>query len=220
MKSRHAFITRITHQEIDVTLTRKSRRLAFALSLILGSGTGAAHAGGWYAGLGAGQSKVPDIECDPLTVALIADESCAVDDTDTGLKLFVGYRINPGLALELSAVDLGEAGIGGTDSFFGATGLHTDVSGISLSVLGFLPVTRNVALFGRAGAFRWDADTTFSSDPGEETATERGTDPMVGAGILFGVSGRTDLRIEWERFLDVAEDTDIDLVSASIVFRF
>jgi hypothetical protein len=47
---------------------------------------------------------------------------------------------------------------------------------------------------------------------------------MFGFGASFDIGKTAAVRIEWERFMDVGESdtgqSDVDLLSASLVFRF
>lgn len=177
-----------------------------------------AHAEGGYAGVGFGQTSV-DVDC-------ILDISCSADDSDTALKIFGGYQFNPNFAIELGYYDLGEAKLTGTDSFLGFTRARAEASGINFAVVGSFPVTERFTLMGKAGFFRWEVDySEFTSSFGSYSASETGFDPMFGIGGAFNFSEKLGIRVEYEKFLDVGdEDTtgqsDVDLISASLVFRF
>jgi OOP family OmpA-OmpF porin len=174
-----------------------------------------AQAQGWYAGVGFGQSKV-DIECD-------LDITCSSDDTDTGWKLFAGNQFSPNAAVEFGYVDLGQMKASGTDSFLGITSVDLESTGFNLALVGFLPVGNTVNLMGKVGFFRWDLDINASSSVfGSGSASDSGTDLMFGLGASFDIGKTTAVRIEWEQFTDVGDidGGDVDLLSASLVFRF
>jgi OOP family OmpA-OmpF porin len=174
-----------------------------------------AQAQGWYAGVGFGQSKV-DIECD-------LDITCSSDDTDTGWKLFAGNQFSPNAAVEFGYVDLGQMKASGTDSFLGITSVDLESTGFNLALVGFLPVGNTVNLMGKVGFFRWDLDVNASSSVfGSGSASDSGTDLMFGLGASFDIGKTTAVRIEWEQFTDVGDidGGDVDLLSASLVFRF
>jgi OOP family OmpA-OmpF porin len=177
-----------------------------------------AHAQGWYAGVGFGQSKV-DITCD-------LDITCSDDDTDTGWKLYVGNQFSPNAAVEFGYLDMGEAKMSGTDSFLGATNVSWEVTGFNAALVGFLPAGNTVNLLGKVGLFLWDMDVSVSSSfLGSGSTSESGTDLMFGLGASFDIGKTTAVRIEWERFTDVGDEnetgqSDVDLLSANLVFRF
>jgi len=177
-----------------------------------------AQAQGGFAGVGFGQTSV-DIECD-------LDITCSADDSDSGFKIFGGYQFNPNFAFEVAYVDLGEAKISGTDSFLGSTTATFEVSGFNFAVVGSFPVGERFELMAKAGVFRWDMDLNVSSSVfGSGSESETGFNPMFGIGGSFNITKKFGVRVEYEKFLDVGdEDTtgqsDVDLISASLVFRF
>ena len=177
-----------------------------------------AHAEGWYAGVGFGQSTADiDLACD-LNI------TCNTDDTDSGWKLFAGNKFSPNAAVEFGYLDLGEAKMSGTDSIFGAVSLGWETTGFNVAFVGFLPVGNSVNLLGKFGLFMWDQDVNASINSLSGSSSESGTDMMFGLGASFDIGQTTAIRIEWERFMDVGENdtgqSDIDLLSASLVFRF
>jgi OOP family OmpA-OmpF porin len=189
----------------------------FSATSIAVSSSAQAQVQGWYAGVGLGQSKV-DIECD-LNI------TCSSDDTDTGWKLFAGNQFSPNAAVEFGYLDLGEAKASGTDSFFGSASLTAEVSGFNVALVGFLPVGNTVNLLGKIGLFLWDLDVGANTSIGSGSTSESGTELMFGFGASFDIGQTTAVRIEWERFTDVGDEnetgqSDVDLLSASLVFRF
>ena len=55
--------------------------------------------------------------------------------------------------------------------------------------------------------------------------SETGFDPMFGIGGSFNITEKIGVRVEYEKFLDVGDEnvtgqSDVDLISASLVFRF
>lgn len=190
----------------------------------LAAGPLAAHAQGWYGGVGFGQSKA-DVECEPEYEALLADISCSADDSGSAWKLFGGFKFSPNAAIEFSYIDLGEFTIKGTDSFFGSTRFSVEPTGFNIAGVGSVPVSSNFSLLGKIGLFLWDIDTRLGTSIGSASESDSGTDLMFGVGAAFEFTKGTALRVEWERFSDVGdEDTtgesDVDLLSASIVVSF
>src|SRR5688572_22320833 len=104
---------------------------------------------GIYLGASVGQSGVTFEET-------VAGEDFEFDTDSTGYKAILGWRFLDWLAVEANYVDLGS----GDDNVAG-TRIETDVNGISLSAVGFLPVGP-VDLFARVGAIDWKADVTAS----------------------------------------------------------
>ena len=123
-----------------------------------------------------------------------------LDETDSGFKFFGGVNFNPNIGLELSYVDLG--------SFVNGA-LEQD--GVAYEILGYLPLSQQVDLFGRAGFFNWEVADAFTSNTG--------TDLTFGVGINAMLSHHVSVRGEWQTFLDV-DGGDVDLYSASISLHF
>jgi len=203
----------------QMTLVGKFSALRVALALALGIVFAPlAQAEGGFAGVGFGQTSV-DIECD-LNI------TCSADDSDTGFKIFGGYQFNPNFAVEVGYYDLGEAKISGTDSFLGSTTGTFEASGFNVAVVGSLPLGERFELMAKAGIFRWDLDFNVSSSVfGSGSASETGFGPMFGIGGAFNFTKNLGVRVEYEKFLDMGdEDTtgqsDVDFLSASLIFRF
>jgi len=176
-----------------------------------------AQAEGGFAGVGYGKTSM-DIVCD-------LDITCSADDSDSGFKIFGGYQFNPNFAFEVAYVDLGEAKISGTDSFLGSATATIEASGFNFAVVGSFPVGERFGLLAKAGLFRWDLDASVNTSIVSGSLNETGFDPMFGIGGSFNISEKFGVRVEYEKFLDVGDDdttgqSDVDLISASLVFRF
>lgn len=180
----------------------------------------------FYLGGGGGQTKFHDLE-EVRTACTTVGATCTVDDTDTGFKLFAGYRFGPYLALEGGYIDLGESVADSTVPVT-ATAELTAQGGF-VSLLPQIPIGTVGAIFGRIGLSAVDAELTASAG-GESFEDSSGAAGLVfGAGAEVHLTPQVSIRGEWERHsfdeaLDIAgveiEAPDIDLLSASIVFRF
>src|SRR5690606_12297897 len=106
-------------------------------------------------------------------------------------------------------VDLGS----GDDRVAGQL-IETDIDGVSLSALGFLPIGP-VGLFARVGAIDWNA---YLSAPGIVSGSDDGTDLTYGVGAQFRVWGLS-LRAEYEVF-DISDADTVDMISASVTWTF
>jgi OOP family OmpA-OmpF porin len=184
--------------------TKCAHNILLGMILLLGVVPfAAAENAGWYIGGGFGS----------------ADDD-KLDDRGTAFKIFGGYWFNPRLALEAAAIGLGD-NIGPQD-------LIKD--GIAVEVLGAVPVGERFELFAKAGFFLWEVrvetDDLECSDFGsgficffEKDEIDDGVDPAYGIGVQYRFHDRWNVRGEWERFKNVGE-SDVDLVSVNIVFRF
>ena len=132
------------------------------------------------------------------------------DAGSTGFKAIAGWRFLDWLSVEANYVDLGS----GEDRIAGEK-VETDVSGASLSMVGFLPVGP-VDLFARAGAIDWSADVTLAGL--DLKGSDDGTDLTYGVGAQFRIWSLS-FRAEYELF-DIAEADTVDLVSVGVTWTF
>jgi len=131
------------------------------------------------------------------------------DAGSTGYKLIAGWRFLEWLAVEADYVDLGS----GDDKVQGIE-LETDINGVSLSALGFLPLGP-VDLMARVGAIDWSADLRA---PGFGSISDDGTDFTWGVGAQFRVSSLA-IRAEYEQF-DIADANTVDMISLGVTWTF
>ena len=158
---------------------------------------------GIYFGASVGQSAVKFDE-------QLEGQDFNYDAGATGFKVIGGWRILDWLAVEGNYVDLGS----GSDKA-GGEKFTTDVNGLTVSAIGFLPVGP-VDLFIRAGAITWNADVE-SSSLGVK-ASDDGTDIAYGVGAQFRL-GSLSLRAEYEQF-KVSDIDTVDLASLGVTWTF
>ena len=145
-----------------------------------------------YAGGGIGRANV---------------ELGSFDESDSATKLIVGYIFDlPAVdfSVEGNYVDFGKPENGGDE--LDVKGFDAfAVAGIDFGLVG---------IFAKAGVIAWDADATS----GGFTDGTDGTDPAYGIGVRFNLAS-LDIRTEYEKF-EIETADDLDLLSASIVWRF
>ena len=147
---------------------------------------------GFYIGAGVGDASVKDSD---------------FDESDSAYKLFGGYNIGfiplVDFAVEASYVDFGKPTT--TGSSIEVTGFNAyGLAGLSFGPFG---------VFAKAGALRWDEDSTF----GTVSSSDSGTDPAYGVGARFAI-GSFAVRAEYEVY-DL-DNTDLGMASISGVFTF
>ena len=158
---------------------------------------------GIYLGASVGQSGVSYEES-------FEGQDFEFDADSTGFKGILGWRFLDWLAVEANYVDLGS----GDDRVAGQR-IESDVSGLSLGAVGFLPVGP-VDLFARVGMIDWEADLEA---PGlGVSASDDGTDLTYGVGAQFRVWSLS-LRAEYERF-DLSDADTVDMVSLGVTWTF
>jgi OOP family OmpA-OmpF porin len=209
--------------------TRKLLYIATVL-IMFGSGEVCAQEKGFYMGASLGQSRANNLgSCSDIFDIV---NSCSVKSTDTGWRLFGGYQFNKHVAGELSYVDLGKftvSGFGrvaGTPVFADASG-SDKVNGFSFDAVGTLPIDVGFGLIGRIGLFAWTLDASASASGGISASTSdkpTGASLDAGLGVKYDFENNIGVRAEFQRFFSIGNDTtgksDVDLISASVIYRF
>jgi hypothetical protein len=176
--------------------------VAMAVAGLFSAGTQAAD-NGIYLGASVGQSGTEYQDN-------IQGNNLDFDASATGFKAIAGWRFLDWLAIEGNYVDLGS----GDDKVLGQQ-IESDVNGVSLSAVGFVPIGP-VDLFARVGAINWNADLKA---PGLGVdASDDGTDLTYGIGAQFRVWSLS-LRAEYEQF-DISDADNVDLISVGVTWTF
>jgi OOP family OmpA-OmpF porin len=160
-----------------------------------------------YLGVGAGEAEYKD--------------SNAADDTDTAWKAFLGFDVNKIIGIEAGYVDLGKI----TGAGFGpGPGLGGDVETTGWNIdarVGFPFAQDRASVFAKAGTFYADVERQAVGLSIDDTSWEL----TYGVGAEFDFARNVGIRAEWERFeIDdndaMIGEQDVDLLSASLVFKF
>ena len=194
------------------------RKKAVLFSVIITSliFTSKVFSGDFYVGGSIGLS-----DSDASLSAICAGATGSIDDTDTGWKLYGGYRINENIAIEGGYVDLGtnsaSATLGGTS----ITG-SGDFTGLTLAGVVGTNVTQSVGIFAKAGLILWDMEASGSSGSTFLAVDDDGTELTFGVGVNMRINSNVKARIEWERFKTkpLGDDLDFNLLSGGIVIDF
>jgi len=204
---------------------------------------------GLYLGPGAGRAsfdrdkgKLDDaMEAAYRNVGLsFVASSSDVDDSDTFTAL-IGYRVGKHFAAEAAYADLGTLDYRTTSGPrilpTVNTGVPTVVAipvdptielaakGTALSALGILPIGQRWDVFGRAGVFFANTKTKFGlATPFTVTASAfpaSSTDSVLGIGAEINAGDHLSVRLEYQRFVDVGKETevDVDVVGLTVLFR-
>lgn len=170
---------------------KKYLTLAVATTCLISS---TAFAQGGYFGFGVGSATYSEDD---------------FDETDTGLNLYGGARVNENLGLEVSYTDFGKQ----EGDYYGYDA-SVEVTGLGFSMVGYLPLSNEFDLFGKVGLMAWDADVEL----GPLYGSDDGTDLLFGFGATFHANEQFSLRGAWE-FLDLDEG-DLDMISINAQFNF
>lgn len=175
---------------------------------------------GFYAGGSLGQAKLKDA-CTGLTdIGFVG--SC--DDKDTAWKIFGGYQFNRNLGVEAGYTDLGEATATGT-----VLGLPVSAKakakGFEILGVGTFPINEQFAVYGKAGFFRWDVDSSATGGGVSVAIGDKGTDFTFGLGLKYNFTKNVAARLEFQRYNDVGNDattgqSDVNVWSLGLQFKF
>jgi len=196
----------------------------------MGSRYSGASDAGWYAGANIGQASAK-IDNANITNNLLgsgfATSSISNDDSDTGAKLFGGYKFNRNFALEGGYFDLGRFGFTATTVPAGTLKGSIKLKGVNLDAVGILPFNQKFSAFGRVGVNYAKASDSFS---GTGAVTVLNTNPSkseanlkFGAGLQYDFTNALGMRFEAERYRindAVGSNGDVDLLSVGLVYRF
>lgn len=172
--------------------------LIACIGLLGAAAAQADNASGWYVGIGAGAMSY---------------EIKDVDFNGDGplVKIFGGYRFNPWVGLEVSALSSNvEDDAAFWDDF------EIDTTAWTGEVVGTLPLRNGFAFFGKLGMASWEAE---AKDHISHTSVKAdGTDLVYGAGAQFDFKFPLRLRVEMEG-IDV-EDANVWGFTVGAAYRF
>ena len=216
--------------ENSMNLARASGTIGLAALALLASPYAMADDTGWYGGISIGQSKakIDDARiAGNLLGSGLSTSSITNDDSDTGYKLFAGYKFNKNFALEGGYFDLGKFGFTATTAGPGTLNGSIKLQGINLDAVGIVPVSQAFSLFGRAGVNYAQARDSFSgSGPvnvSNPSPSKNDTNYNFGLGLQYDLNKSVGMRLGAERYRvndAVGNRGDIDLFSAGLVYRF
>lgn len=161
---------------------------------------------GFYAGATIGQSDFSSADCSGVTC----------DTKDTAFRILGGYQINRNFAAEIGYHDLGKLKVS-------APGLSGEVkaNAFELVGLGAFPINQQFSIYGKLGFYRGEAKLSGDFGDGKET----NTDLTYGVGVQYNFNRQLGVRGEWQRYSklggdDTGGDSDVDVLSIGVVFRF
>lgn len=198
---------------------KQTTAVCLSLSLALVPAIGSAQP---YFGIDVGGAHW-DIPADEVQDGSVRGE---LEDGDTTFGLRLGYAFNDRFAIEAAYRDLGEAKATGQSNgsgFFwcaGAIEATTEATTLDLTFVGNVELGAGWSLFGRAGIARWDAEAEFRDSCGTLSGDDDGTEVTYGAGLEYRLSEATSIRGEWQRYPEVFDEYDVDVITAGFQYRF
>ena len=212
-------------------LSKTSLSLGIAAVAICTSPFAAAEESNWYIGGNIGQSRAK-IDDARITSQLLgtglATSSIANDDKHMAYKLFGGYQLNKNFALEAGYFDLGQFGYTATTVPAGTLKGNIKLKGVSLDVLGMLPLAPQFSAFGRLGVNYAKASDTFTSTgmvgvPTNASPSKSAFNYKAGLGVQYDFTKAFGVRAEAERYRindAVGNKGDVNMFSLGLVYRF
>jgi OmpA-OmpF porin, OOP family len=165
---------------------------------------------GWYVGGSFGQTTA-DEWCTGAPGVTIT--SC--EDTDTGWKLFGGYRINRNFAVEGSYIDFGTftgtATVGGSSA-----NVSADATAWGIAAVGIFPVGNQFELFGKLGFVRGESEARVTIGGTSVDLGDEGTELHYGIGAIYNLTRNFGIRAEWEN----VNDAELRLLSIGVQYKF
>ena len=211
-------------------LARASQTLGLVVLAAIASPYAVADDTGWYGGVNIGQSKAK-IDDAHITSNLLgggfATSSISNDDSDTGYKLFAGYKYNKNFAVEGGYFDLGQFGFTATTVPAGTLNGNLKLNGLNLDAVGILPINEKFSAFGRVGMNYAESKDSFSGSGAvnvlNPNPSKREANLKFGAGLQYDFNQSIGMRAEAERYRindAVGSKGDIDVLSVGMVYRF
>jgi OOP family OmpA-OmpF porin len=211
-------------------LAKASGTLGLAVLAAIVSPFAVADDASWYGGVSVGQSnaKIDDAR---ITSSLLGSgfstSSISNNDSDTGYKLFGGYKVNKNFALEGGYFDLCKFGFAATTLPAGTLNGNIQLRGLNLDAVGILPINAKFSAFARAGLAYAEAKDSFSGsglvrvlNPSPKKSD---LNYKLGLGLQYDFTESLGMRLEAERYRindAVGNKGDIDLLSVGLVYRF
>lgn len=201
---------------------KKTLLAAVVVSVSAMAGTANAAQPGGYLFVSGGQSDA-DISKQQLDdywgVAPGLGISSSLDTKDTAFKIGAGIQLNPYVAIEFQYLDLGAAEYKAANGFAEAkTTAETDGLGVNaVGTIGF----DKFGLFGKVGYHQLKTELKDSSTfLGSESDSTKENVMSLGVGATYALNESFSLVAEYERYQDVADEYDVDMLSAGLRYNF
>lgn len=166
------------------------KKIAAATALVLASSAAfAAQPGSFYGGADVGRTKIDDYSTH-----------------DTSIGAFVGYNFHPNVAVEL-----GHRRLFDRDYRWSDIRANERLNQTSLSLVGRLPLTERLNVYGRLGVAR--LESRFSSNT--YTVKDGTTKGLYGIGLDYAITQKVSARIEAQKLSSAASN-----LSAGVSFQF
>ncbi|MBX3623141.1 MAG: outer membrane beta-barrel protein [Rhizobacter sp.] len=166
-----------------------------------------------YVGASAGQSQF-ELDC---------SGALACDQRGAAYKVFGGYKVSHNFALEGTYYRQGKAHFAATDASLGEVTGDYRGEGVGVFAMLIAPYSNKFSLFGKLGVVHARVDLEArSSLAGADQHSEQHASVAWGMGAGYDFTPSVGVRVEFERsrvkFL--GDKHDVDMVTASALYRF
>jgi OOP family OmpA-OmpF porin len=183
-----------------------------------------------YGGISAGASRAK-IDQDRIAASLLgaglATTGFQRDERGNAFRVFGGYQFNRNIALEAGYFDLGKFGFNASTAPAGTLNGQIRLRGLSLDLVGALPLGDRWSLLGRVGAQAAQARDSFSGTGAvavlNPNPSKRELNYKAGAGLQYAFSRNVLMRLEGEHYRvndAVGNHGGVNVASLSLVFPF
>ena len=144
------------------------------------------------------------------------------DEKDAAWKIGAGIQLNSNIAVEFQYSDLGKISDSGvvTD---GQSQLpfrfDAETTGLGANLVGSIPLDR-MSLFGKLGYHQMKTKISVNTPIGSGSDSEKEWVVSYGLGAGFALTETFSVIAEYERYSDVADDYDVDLLSVGLRYNF
>lgn len=160
-----------------------------------------------YLGLAFGASEFPQMS--ELTAAWPDTSLDTVEESDLAWKLYTGYQFSNWLAVETGWVDFGAARASALHAGGDRVSMKISTAGFEFSALATASIGDSLQAFARGGVLAWKGVQKIEA--GGSLAVEDFSGPdksgvaaALGLGVHWDMGARNSLRLEWQKYLDVA----------------
>lgn len=206
--------------------------------------THSAHAERFYVGAGIGATRYESDVTTQITNLyrreLNSVAGGSLDGEDRAWRIFVGYQLNPHLAIEGTYVDLGRPELSYTTNISGGTESKAEykLTGYQIAVVGMLPLMNQLTIFGKLGMLRsqlkYRETRRYIRLGGTEDFTgedNEQTKPLWGLGLQYEFNKQFAVRGEFNQYRNIGQDwaftnsgngkfESIDVYGISFLYRF
>ncbi len=158
-----------------------------------------------------------------------AGTAVSTDSSAFSWKEVLGYQFNKNFAVELSYTSLGKYDFTRTAPATAAATGKLTIGGYGIAGVGIIPMNKDLAFFGKLGAFHSNISATTSVNMFHrgQAAGDTNNDwvPNYGMGILYDINPKVSVRGEIERFRGMGSSdrtvkTDANLFTVGASYRF